>query len=117
MEHTGVTVFLKCVEATASWPLDLRELLYLQLPTEGAKNAACCIADVLAWRQPCKDRGETLAGQGALDETFDLAYLTEEHIVLLGSTRLVFSWTAVNATSGFRSVKNSPLRAVIHFTP
>eukprot|EP00971_Amphidinium_carterae_P350643 6491664-Amphidinium_carterae.2 len=35
-------------------------------------------ADVLKWRQVCKDRGETLVGQGALDETFDLAFLTEQ---------------------------------------
>eukprot|EP00971_Amphidinium_carterae_P303920 6039280-Amphidinium_carterae.1 len=57
-------VFLKNVGATASWPPDLREMLYLQLPKEGAKNAgerrpiallpqlyrlwsACCRADVL----------------------------------------------------------------------
>eukprot|EP00971_Amphidinium_carterae_P241328 4791843-Amphidinium_carterae.1 len=71
------------------------EMLYLQLPKEGARNAgerrpiallpqvyrlwsACCRADVVAWRQLCKDRGETPVGQGALDETFDLAYLTEQ---------------------------------------
>eukprot|EP00971_Amphidinium_carterae_P295058 5859002-Amphidinium_carterae.1 len=58
----------------ASWPPALREMLYLQLPEEGAKNAgerrpiallpqvyrlwsACCRADVLEWRQLCKDRG------------------------------------------------------------
>eukprot|EP00971_Amphidinium_carterae_P167749 3323766-Amphidinium_carterae.1 len=37
-----------------------------------------CRIDVLAWRQLCKDRGETPVGQGAFDETFGLAYLIEE---------------------------------------
>eukprot|EP00971_Amphidinium_carterae_P326446 6457234-Amphidinium_carterae.2 len=41
--------------------------------------SACCRADsLLAWRQLCKDRVETPVRQGALDETFDLASLTEE---------------------------------------
>eukprot|EP00971_Amphidinium_carterae_P318382 6328237-Amphidinium_carterae.1 len=79
----------------SSWPPDLKEMLYLQLPKEGTKNAgerrpivllpqvyrlrsACCRADVLSWRQLCKDRCETPVGQGALDKTSDLAYLTEE---------------------------------------
>eukprot|EP00971_Amphidinium_carterae_P320180 6364487-Amphidinium_carterae.3 len=34
-----LVVFLKCVEVVASWPPALREMLYLQLPKEGAKNA------------------------------------------------------------------------------
>eukprot|EP00971_Amphidinium_carterae_P093616 1852514-Amphidinium_carterae.1 len=57
-----LTSFLKCVEATASWPTPLLEMLYLQLPKEGAKTAS--------ERRPI--------GQGALDEIFYLAYLTEE---------------------------------------
>eukprot|EP00971_Amphidinium_carterae_P348062 6490301-Amphidinium_carterae.2 len=90
-----LATFLKCVEAKASWPPELREMLYLQLHKEEAKNAgerrpiallpqvyrlwsACYRADVLKRRQICKDRGETLVGQGALDETFELAYLAEE---------------------------------------
>eukprot|EP00971_Amphidinium_carterae_P086314 1708178-Amphidinium_carterae.1 len=90
-----LTTFLKSVEVIASWPPAPREMLYLQLPKEGAKNAgerrpiallpqvyrlwsACCRADVLEWRQLCKDRGETPVGQGALDETFDLAFLIEQ---------------------------------------
>eukprot|EP00971_Amphidinium_carterae_P240579 4776157-Amphidinium_carterae.7 len=94
-------------------------------PKEGAKNAgerrpiallpqvyrlwsACCRADVLKWHQLCKDRGEPPVGQGALDETFDLAYLTES-VVLRGNIKLVFS---ANATSGFRSIclKSLPLK-------
>eukprot|EP00971_Amphidinium_carterae_P277870 5515465-Amphidinium_carterae.2 len=35
-----LVVFLKSVEVMASWPPALREMLYLQLPKEGAKNAA-----------------------------------------------------------------------------
>eukprot|EP00971_Amphidinium_carterae_P031127 612539-Amphidinium_carterae.2 len=109
-------VFLKCVEVKASWPPALREMLYLQLPEEGAKNAgerrpiallpqvyrlwsACCRADVLAWRQLCKDRGETPVGQGALDETFDLAFLTEQRSAA-GQHQTGASLIAANATSG-----------------
>eukprot|EP00971_Amphidinium_carterae_P026180 516378-Amphidinium_carterae.1 len=73
-----LVVFLKRVEAMVSWPPALKEMLYLQLPKEGAKNTAqrspidllpqvyrfwlaCCRADVLKWRQLCKDRGSQVA--------------------------------------------------------
>eukprot|EP00971_Amphidinium_carterae_P279337 5545376-Amphidinium_carterae.1 len=72
-----LVLFLKCVEVMASWPPALREMLYLQLPKEGAKNAGerRPIALLPQWRQLCKDRGETPVGQSALDETFARVFL------------------------------------------
>eukprot|EP00971_Amphidinium_carterae_P330704 6463872-Amphidinium_carterae.1 len=69
-------------------------MLYLQLPKDGALEAgqrrpiallpqvyrlwsAACKHDVKAWRQRCRGRGEVPVGEGALDETFDLAFKTE----------------------------------------
>eukprot|EP00971_Amphidinium_carterae_P269214 5340738-Amphidinium_carterae.2 len=86
--------FLKNVELTGVWPEQLREMLYLQLPKDGAREAgqrrpiallpqvyrlwrAACKQDVKQWRQVCRARGEVLVGEGALDETFDLAFKTE----------------------------------------
>eukprot|EP00971_Amphidinium_carterae_P260313 5164637-Amphidinium_carterae.1 len=70
-------------------------MLYLQLPKEGARHAgerrpiallpqvyrlwcALCRHDVRAWRARCTGRGEVPVGRGALDETFDLAFDTEQ---------------------------------------
>eukprot|EP00971_Amphidinium_carterae_P247336 4911967-Amphidinium_carterae.2 len=84
-EQDAVNVFatfLKCVGATAPWPPELREMPYLQLPKEGANNAGerrliALLPQVYRlWSACC--RADTPVGQGALDETFDLAYLTEE---------------------------------------
>eukprot|EP00971_Amphidinium_carterae_P046951 924573-Amphidinium_carterae.1 len=86
--------FLKTVELTGVWPEQLREMLYLQLPKDGAREAgqrrpiallpqvyrlwsAACKHDVKEWRQRCRARGEVPVGEGALDETFDLAFKTE----------------------------------------
>eukprot|EP00971_Amphidinium_carterae_P297646 5913580-Amphidinium_carterae.1 len=86
--------FLKTVELTGVWPEQLREMLYLQLPKDGAHEAgqrrpiallpqvyrlwsATCKHDVKQWRQRCRARGEVPVGEGALDETFDLAFKTE----------------------------------------
>eukprot|EP00971_Amphidinium_carterae_P046112 907736-Amphidinium_carterae.2 len=86
------------VEATGCWrqlAFTDREMLYVQLPKEGAKDAgkrhpmallpqvcllwcALCRHDVKAWRATCTARGEVLVERGALDETFDLAYETEQ---------------------------------------
>eukprot|EP00971_Amphidinium_carterae_P018619 367147-Amphidinium_carterae.1 len=66
---SDLTAFLNFLVATASWPTTKREMLLW---------SAACRSDVLAWRQLCKDHGETPVGQGALDELFDLAYITEE---------------------------------------
>eukprot|EP00971_Amphidinium_carterae_P259121 5142269-Amphidinium_carterae.1 len=62
-------------------------MLYLQLPKDGARDFHRCIVcgvlpvyykqDVKEWRQRCRDRGEVPVGEGALDETFDLAFKTE----------------------------------------
>eukprot|EP00971_Amphidinium_carterae_P033145 652553-Amphidinium_carterae.1 len=87
--------FLKVVEATGAWPHAIKEMLYLQLPKEGARDAgerrpiallpqvyrlwcALCRRDVKAWRARCTGRGEVPVGRGALDETFDLAFDTEQ---------------------------------------
>eukprot|EP00971_Amphidinium_carterae_P303204 6024640-Amphidinium_carterae.1 len=86
--------FLKTVELMGVWPEQLHEMLYLQLPKDGAREAgqrrpiarlpqvyrlwsAACKQDVKQWRQMCRARGEVPVGQGALDETFDLAFKTE----------------------------------------
>eukprot|EP00971_Amphidinium_carterae_P336341 6472663-Amphidinium_carterae.2 len=86
--------FLKTVELTGVWPEQLREMLYLQLPKDGTREAgqrrpiallpqvyrlwsAACKQDVKEWRQRCSGRGEVPVGEGALDETFDLAFKTE----------------------------------------
>eukprot|EP00971_Amphidinium_carterae_P047761 940545-Amphidinium_carterae.1 len=69
-------------------------MLYLQLPKDGAREArqrrpiallpqvyrlwsAACKHDVKEWRRRCRARGEIPVGEGALDETFDLAFKTE----------------------------------------
>eukprot|EP00971_Amphidinium_carterae_P331209 6464641-Amphidinium_carterae.1 len=81
--------FLKVVEQVGRWPLAIREMLYLQLPKEGARDAgerrpiallpqvyrlwcALCRRDVREWRARCTGRGEVPVGRGALDETFDI---------------------------------------------
>eukprot|EP00971_Amphidinium_carterae_P264311 5243162-Amphidinium_carterae.2 len=86
--------FLKTVELTGTWPEQLREMLYLQLPKDGAREAgqrrpiallpqvyrlwsAACKQDVKQWRQMCRARGEVPVGEGTVDETFDLAIKTE----------------------------------------
>eukprot|EP00971_Amphidinium_carterae_P093918 1858619-Amphidinium_carterae.2 len=95
LEHCGIehappvaikdlTSFLKQVEVTGCWPQGLREMLYLQLPKQGAKDAG--------ERRPiaflpqtghqgmegkvCRPQGKV--GRGALDETFDLAFEIEQ---------------------------------------
>eukprot|EP00971_Amphidinium_carterae_P008746 171952-Amphidinium_carterae.1 len=67
--------FLKTVEATGRWPIAIKEMLYLQLPKEGARDAgerrpiallpqvyrlwcALCRQDVKNWRAQCIARGE-----------------------------------------------------------
>eukprot|EP00971_Amphidinium_carterae_P339118 6476750-Amphidinium_carterae.1 len=86
--------FLKTMELTGVWLAELHEVLYLQLPKDGAREAgqrrpiaplpqvyrlwsAACKKDALQWRQVCRDRGEVPVGAGALDETFELAFKTE----------------------------------------
>eukprot|EP00971_Amphidinium_carterae_P298508 5931060-Amphidinium_carterae.1 len=76
------------------WPQDIREIMYLQLAKEGARDAgerrpiallpqvyrlwcALCRHDMHAWRARCTGRGEVPVGRGALDETLDLAFDTE----------------------------------------
>eukprot|EP00971_Amphidinium_carterae_P041045 806116-Amphidinium_carterae.1 len=70
----------------------IKEMLYLQLPKEGARDAgpiallpqvyrlwcALCKQDLKAWRARCADRGEVPVGRGALDATCDLAFDTEQ---------------------------------------
>eukprot|EP00971_Amphidinium_carterae_P067577 1338164-Amphidinium_carterae.4 len=80
--------------AATTWPQDIREMMYLQLPQEGARDAgerrpitllpqvyrlwcALCRQDVRTWRAGCAGWGEVPVGRGALDETFDLAFDTE----------------------------------------
>eukprot|EP00971_Amphidinium_carterae_P000537 10925-Amphidinium_carterae.1 len=74
-------------------PAELREMLYLRLPKDGAREAgqltqaflpqvcllwsAACKKDIQLWRQVCRDRGEVPVRAGALDETFDLAFNTD----------------------------------------
>eukprot|EP00971_Amphidinium_carterae_P317819 6318007-Amphidinium_carterae.1 len=77
-------------EQQGRWPDQLRELLYLQLPKDGAKEAgqrrpiallpmiyriwaAWQKHRVTEWRGLCTSRGETPVGTGALDEAFALA--------------------------------------------
>eukprot|EP00971_Amphidinium_carterae_P011711 230580-Amphidinium_carterae.1 len=87
---------LKTAELTGAWPEQLREMLYLQLPSKDeARDAgrrrpiallpqvyrlwsAACKQDVKQG-QTCRARGEVpvAVGEGALDETFDLAFKTE----------------------------------------
>eukprot|EP00971_Amphidinium_carterae_P205300 4074816-Amphidinium_carterae.2 len=83
-----LAALLKHVEIIGVWPQDLREMMYLQLPKEGARDAgerrpiallpqvyrlwcALCRHDVKTWRARCIGRGEVPVGRGALDETFD----------------------------------------------
>eukprot|EP00971_Amphidinium_carterae_P351074 6491897-Amphidinium_carterae.2 len=87
--------FLKVVEEQGTWPKAIKEMLYLQLPKEGARDAGerrpiallpqvyrhwCALRrhDVKAWRAKCTGRGEVPVGRGALNETFDLAFDTEK---------------------------------------
>eukprot|EP00971_Amphidinium_carterae_P027387 539298-Amphidinium_carterae.1 len=75
-----LATFLKMVEATGSWPQAIKEMLYLQLPKEGARDAgerrpiallpqvyrlwcALCRHDVRAWRARCTGRGEVPVGR------------------------------------------------------
>eukprot|EP00971_Amphidinium_carterae_P218402 4335035-Amphidinium_carterae.1 len=66
--------FLKCVEAVGAWPEVLRGMFYLQLPNESAKNASERRPIALLPLQAT----EVMVCHLALDETFDLAYMTEE---------------------------------------
>eukprot|EP00971_Amphidinium_carterae_P162416 3219579-Amphidinium_carterae.1 len=78
--------FLKTVELTGVWPEQLREMLYLQLPKDGAREAGqrrpiALLPQVTTSKSGVIDaargRGEVPVGEGALDETFDLAFKTE----------------------------------------
>eukprot|EP00971_Amphidinium_carterae_P332197 6466234-Amphidinium_carterae.1 len=88
---SDLTSFLKCVAATVSgrhrcvrccscsYRMRVRGGRPIALlPQVYRLGSAPCRSDVFTWRQLCKERGETPLGHGALDETFDLAYLTEE---------------------------------------
>eukprot|EP00971_Amphidinium_carterae_P349340 6490968-Amphidinium_carterae.4 len=89
-----LATLLKHVEIIGVWPKDIREMMYLQLPKERARDAgerrpiapllqvyrlrrALCRHDVKQWRARCTSRGEVLVERGALDETFEFALETE----------------------------------------
>eukprot|EP00971_Amphidinium_carterae_P017077 337137-Amphidinium_carterae.3 len=69
-------------------------MLFLQFPKDGAREAgqrrpialllqvyclwsAACKHDVKDWRQRCRATSEVPVSEGALDETFNLAFKTE----------------------------------------
>eukprot|EP00971_Amphidinium_carterae_P093065 1842300-Amphidinium_carterae.1 len=81
--------FYQVVETQGYWPESLRDILYLQLPKAGARNAgerrpiallpviyrvwaSCCKPRLLSWRARRNQAGHTTVGRGALDEAFDL---------------------------------------------
>eukprot|EP00971_Amphidinium_carterae_P061465 1216714-Amphidinium_carterae.2 len=83
-------VFYHLCDQQGRWPDQLRELLYLQLPKEGAMEAgqrrpiallpmiyrlwaAWQKQRIQDWRSLCTSKGETPVGKGALDEAFSLA--------------------------------------------
>eukprot|EP00971_Amphidinium_carterae_P344506 6484941-Amphidinium_carterae.3 len=72
-----VSQFFKTVELTGVWPADLREMLYLQLPQDGARDAGQPVALLpqvyRLWSAVWIVDLEVPVGAGALDETFDLA--------------------------------------------
>eukprot|EP00971_Amphidinium_carterae_P257184 5105820-Amphidinium_carterae.1 len=71
----------KSAEETGRWPKAIREMLYLQLPKEGAREAGeRWPADLLPQTRCPRVEGTVYRPwrSAGLDETFDLAYETEQ---------------------------------------
>eukprot|EP00971_Amphidinium_carterae_P043876 863398-Amphidinium_carterae.2 len=103
----ALEIFFQFCEQQGQWPDELWELLYLQLPREGATHAgqrrpiallpmiygiwaAWQKHRITDWRSTCADRGETPVGRGALDEAFTLAREAETATAKAESFAAVF---------------------------